>query len=842
MMHPGKMISAWAAAIPSAVLPRACLWLLLLSCSWPARGATLPSALYEEWRKSPAPADGSVALVNPPSLQWASVRHWEKRDVLYRVELSDEANFPPARTLRGPAQRWCFYNPHSRLKPGKWYWRYEIQDGPKRTVKGPYSFEIQAGTFVFETPTFERFLAHIPKVHPRVITQGHDLAAIRKSAATHPLSGGIIRQGKKAAASSIYDGPLSDTDPARARTLERRASNEVRLFHALVDAYVLSGDQGMLEALHRRLSVLLKWPTDDLLGSQVLVALAKAYDALYHELSPEDRARILAIVEKQLRKGLSAWPGNIEGRQVENHFWQMELSGNFAATLATVHDLAASREMLEYTYELFLARFPNLATPDGGWAEGLGYFGVNKSAVVDMALLLKKVGHVDVFKMQWYQTLADYFIYFAPLGGRIDGFGDMHDRVGNGDIGQAMMLVLGQENRDAKALFRAASLMKTDRAVEPWYQIVNGIVFDAANVPRPDTLPLARMFRGVGLAALHTDVLDSSRDTAVYFRSSPFGAKGHMHANQNAFNLSHRGEPVFYSSGYYTSFADPHSLTSYRHTRAHNTILVNGCGQAFGHEGYGWIKRYAHGQDLSYVCGDATMAYRPTVDEQFLGLLSSNKVPPTPENGLGDGKLKLFERHVLFIRPKTIVIYDVLHSEVSSDWTLLLHTMKKPSLNPDGTLLLETALTRALGYVAGSQPLTFDLTDQFYSPAVDLLKKYQATPNQYHVRYRSKAKCPSMRFLSILQIADPGETLPQVVDLGNGKFSVNDIWLQVELDPEKAPSLSAERDDAKLYINRLPGEVFGQRVAVPDGPATLLAERHEGKSIMVVSENLPPVP
>jgi len=150
-------------------------------------------------------------------------------------------------------------------------------------------------------------------------------------------------------------------------------------------------------------------------------------------------------------------------------------------------------------------------------------------------------------------------------------------------------------------------------------------------------------------------------------------------------------------------------------------------------------------------------------------------------------------------------------------------------------------LTRALAYVAGSQPLAFDLTDRFYAPAVDLLKKYQATPNQYHIRYGSKAKSRSMRFLSVLQIADPGEMLPPVVDLGNGGFRVNEIRLQVELDPAKAPSLSAERDEAKLYINRLPAEVFGQRVAVPNGPATLLAEKHDGKSIMVVSENLPPV-
>jgi hypothetical protein len=325
----------------------------------------------------------------------------------------------------------------------------------------------------------------------------------------------------------------------------------------------------------------------------VLTVLAMTFDAFHDDLTADQRKRLLAVMERQLKHGLSVWPGQIEGRQVENHFWQVELAGNFTAALAVFDELAAGREMLEYTYGLFLARFPNLAGPDGGWAEGHGYFGVNESAVVDMALLLKHVGRVDVFQKEWYRSLPDYFIYFAPIGGRMDGFGDMHDRIGNGDLGQAMMLVLGHETGDPRALYRAAALAKkTSEAVEPWYQLVHGVAADPSQATPPPGLPQSRVFRGVGLAALHTDVLDSSRDTAVYFRSSPFGAKGHMHANQNAFNLSRRGEPLFYSTGYYTSFGDAHSMSSYRHTRAHNTILVNGCGQAFGHEGYGWIKRH----------------------------------------------------------------------------------------------------------------------------------------------------------------------------------------------------------------------------------------------------------
>lgn len=827
--------------------PRILVWIL---CSFLiARAAELPPTLYEEWRKSPAPANGSVALVNPPSLQWASMKHWDGRDARYRVELSEDASFPDGRTIRGNVQRACFFNPHARLAPGTWHWRYEIRDGTKREVKGPYAFQIATNTPVFETPDFAKFLAGLPTAHPRVITQGHTLAEVRVSAAKHPLAKSVIAQGRKAAAAEIYDGPVRDSDPALGRALERKAGREVKFLESLVDAYVLSGDTALRDAALKRLNVILKWPTDDLLGSQVLATLATTFDALHDALSPEIRSRMLAVMDRQIRRGLSAWPGNIEGRQVENHFWQVELSANFTAALATIGELEASRDMLEYTYELFLARFPNLATPDGGWAEGFGYFGVNKTAVVDMALLLKKVGHVDVFKKEWYQSLPDYFNYFAPINGRMDGFGDMHDRVGNGNIGQAMMLVVGEENNDPQARYRTAALANAKSetkdgdegvAAEPWYQIVNNITFDPSRVLRPTSLPQARMFRGVGLAALHTDVLDSSRDTAVYFRSSPFGAKGHMHANQNAFNLSRRGEPLFYSTGYYTTFGDPHSMSSYRHTRAHNAILVNGCGQAFGHEGYGWIKRFISGEQVAYVCGDATMAYRPTVDQQFLDMLAESKIQPTRENGYGDSKLKLCERHVLLIRPDIVVIYDVLESEVASDWTLLLHTMKKPELDSRGLLALITEKNAASGFVTGSQPLNFGVTDQFWSPPVDIKKKYKAMPSQFHINYTTKNKTTGMRFLTILQMSNSTDKIVPVTDAGAGNLSFGNIKLHAELDPTKPAQLCAATETAQLFINAMPHQVFDRDVHAPQLPSTLLAEKHGDAISIVISQNAPP--
>ena len=233
----------------------------------------LPPTLYEEWRRAPAPVDGIEAPINPPSLQWASVKHWEGRDVRYRVEFSDDPGFAATRTTAGEPQRACFFNLHKKLAPGTWYWRYHVLDGATSVTKGPYSFVVKAETPVFESPSFDAFAGSVPARHPNVVTFGRDLTEVRKTAANHPLAKEIIDAGRKAAGAVIYDGPICDKDPARSRSLERQASREVRLVSDLVEACTLSDDAAIRGALVKRLNVLLKWPTNDLLGLQVLTAL-----------------------------------------------------------------------------------------------------------------------------------------------------------------------------------------------------------------------------------------------------------------------------------------------------------------------------------------------------------------------------------------------------------------------------------------------------------------------------------------------------------------------------------------------------------------------------------------
>ena len=93
------------------------------------------------------------------------------------------------------------------------------------------------------------------------------------------------------------------------------------------------------------------------------------------------------------------------------------------------------------------------------------------------------------------------------------------------------------------------------------------------------------------------------------------------------------------------------------------------------------------------------------VDEQFLELNSKNNIQQTPEFGFGDAKLKLFERHMIFVHPATLIVYDVLESEEPAEWSFLLHSMKKPELDDHGILMLNTGMNYAEVRVMGSGAL-----------------------------------------------------------------------------------------------------------------------------------------
>ena len=561
---------------------------------------------------------------------------------------------------------------------------------------------------------------------------------------------------------------------------------------------------------------------------------AKFYDTFYDQIDSELKAKIVDKSEEFLHKMSEHWIGVAESRQYNNHFWQKELSGYFYVALAIFQESDIAKKALEYGYEIFLAKSPVLGGNDGGWANGLGYFGVNTGTVIDMAYIISKVGKANVFDKPWYKNMSNYYFYCSPAGGPIDGFGDMHDRRNNDGLGTKHALYISYPTKEPIGMyqFHKTYKPKKDRSLDNFF-LTTGFNYQTSKTPNLVNVPQDRLFREIGELAMHINILKPSKDLGVYFRSSPYGSNGHMHANQNCFNVSYNGERMFYSSGYYTSMANPHSLTSYKHTRAHNGIVIDGKGQAFGNEGYGWIKKQISGEEISYVCGDASQAYKKVTDDQWSDFIEEHFNDQTgPRSAsFGDNPLRTFDRHLILLREANVVlVYDVIESPKPVQTSFLLHTPLKSRKINDNSIIYKGKNSRAQATVFSSREAKLEVSDQFYVKAVDFKKKYKnGVPNQYHISSKTTDKSTITKYLTVIQLGSAEESFEPVSFDGN-QLRIKNWIAKVNMKETAKQSLQIIGPNSSLYIGGIPSKVRGVSFKnVPENSSLLVEKTKSGK-------------
>src|SRR5690606_8035731 len=199
---------------------------------------------------------------------------------------------------------------------------------------------------------------------------------------------------------------------------------------------------------------------------------------------------------------------------------------------------------------------------------------------------------------------------------------------------------------------------------------VMGFLYDA-NLPplpaakAPTDLPVSKIFHGIGVASLHTTLLNSADDVHLLFKSSPFGSQSHGHNPHNSFQLNAFGEALLTTCVYRDLHGSKFHYQWAHSTRAHNAVLVNGEQQArHTPEPHGRIVDFVTEPGWDYVSGDATDAY-------------------------GD-LLERYVRHVVFVKPDVVVIYDELEAREPATFQFMLHAEdpfdvaeKKASLHLD---------------------------------------------------------------------------------------------------------------------------------------------------------------
>jgi len=172
-------------------------------------------------------------------------------------------------------------------------------------------------------------------------------------------------------------------------------------------------------------------------------------------------------------------------------------------------------------------------------------------------------------------------------------------------------------------------------------------------VPRPPTdLTPSIHYRHIGLAIFNTSLVDGLEGATVAMHSGRYFA-GHQHPDQNSFVIHAYGDKLAIDGGYYDWYGSPHFKAYSMTTLAHNTLLVDGEGQAIRTPGAdGRIANYFDAPGYGYVVGDAS-------DPDVYG-----------------GRLERFDRRILFIKPGFVVIHDLVASAQKPsklDW--LLHAI-----------------------------------------------------------------------------------------------------------------------------------------------------------------------
>ncbi len=741
-----------------------------------------------------SPQDGQTICLNPSAFVWPR----QDSAFTYQMQLSRNPGFAESRSVTSKERPWCFYNHHEPLEPGTWYWRYRTNT---REAKGEWS---QATTFTL-TPhavampakSFDDFLATIPRSRPRQELAGRNIAEFREQAKKHPYFSKHVERCTDALAADepslkeLQQGFLLTGDPAFAR-------KGAALLTERIENYT---------------------PGHNFLNVRQMGVIAGLFDSFSEFLDEPTRHAFLDKARETLEQ-LNYSMGRVEQKAYDNHFWQMSAFGYLRTAMALAHEWPETHVYLEYIYGLLMAKHPVLGPADGGWANGHGYFHVNDVTILGCTKDLQ-LGGVDLFAAHpWYRNTVKYLMYCTPVGSQVPGFGDKSETHPNQLNSMVLQLLFRQAKDDPMAQWqlrrqRRVKAWKTDFSY--WDYIVAGTVEeDWLDAPEPKAFANAAVFNGVGLAALHSDLNgDPDDDIVVYFRSSPYGGGiAHMTCSQNAFNISYKGEKLFYHTGnYQAGFASDHVFTDYRHTRSHNGVLVNGLSQGFGTQYYGWIKHFGNVDQIAYACGDASMAYGGVDDkagEHQTGKYGLGYLAPL---------LTKYDRHLVFCRPNLLVVYDDLEAKEAATFNLVLNSRSTDcELTKDGQFHVRSGKGEGVAQVFASQNESRGYSNEYVTPFRD------ERPSR--AGFLTNRRSTKARFLTIVQMGDKAAFEAQKLSIKDGRVDVGGFMVEAELDDNNPPMLRVAGNGAKLIVE--------------NGDVPTLSGTENGESRTEVAPYLPP--
>jgi len=808
--------------------------------------------LMHEMRETPSPLNNLVISDRNISFQWplpegvveinsgldgmASDKKKEKREkgkITYKIRFSKDKYFQKDAVLKSTL--YPFYNSEEVLSAGDWYWQYCFVEGNNELWSDILHFVVEDNVNKFTPPPFKQFIEKLPKTHPRILIFQDEWDDFIKKSEQKPEREWYLNYANKVLkapivqlANAIDTTKVSELDnlvkqkALLTRESRRIVDKEEANIETLIRAFVLTKNDIYAKAAIQRLSEMITWKsTPYLVGdfnqATLLSLCSMAYDSFYSILSENEKELLLKEIKENGSAIFKHFNNRLENHIADNHNWQMNLRIFSMAAYAVYGELSEAEVWADYSYNLWLARFPGL-NADGAWHNGDSYFHVNIRTLIEVPYFYSRVTGYDFFLDPWYKGSGMYVIYQQPPFSKSGGNGSSHQKIlipKGQKVGYADALsrltnnsyladyvnIIKKENKD---ILQEAFLAKPGDL--SWFRLMN-------DKPQPKgkglaDLPNSHIFPQSGLASCMSNWKDLKNNAMLSFRSSPYGSTSHALANQNAFNTFFAGKSLFYSSGHHVSFTDQHSIYCHRGTRAHNTILVNGMGQKIGTEGYGWIPRYYTGEKIHYVLGDASNAYGKVISQLWLKRGVESDLEYTPENGWDENRLKTFRRHIVTLDDSGLVfIYDELEADTLVNWNYLLHTVENPITANQDEKYLKIRATNDIGvsdvYLFSEDKLDFSTTDKFFYPAINWLRaddegNFASYENHWHFQANSSKK-QQYRFAAIVHTHHKDSTDIKINSSTN-EIKVNGWTIYLNLSSEGKPTFKVENKEKEIYV------------------------------------------
>jgi hypothetical protein len=697
------------------------------------------------------PGDGDTARLNPPSFIWLH----EKDAATYTIQWSIQADFGDAETADGFV--WNTYTHHAPLAPGEYHWRYRFtaQDGRQSGWSAVRKVMVPDDAQPFPMPSRIQQQQRVPSGHPRLFLRPEDLPRLRE------LAGGKLADDfeklRSEAERILRAGPTSEpTHRGSARDKNdqeaikywwpnrEQTERACREAETLAFVYLISQDRKYGEAARRWVLHLASWdpdgPTNFRLnceaGKPMLFRPARAYDWAHDMFTPAEREQIRAST---LRRVSDAWESGEIARGTghlnspygshANRIWHKVGE----AGIAFLGEIPEAETWLDYAVNKFHGCYPVWADDDGGWHEGVSYWSgyMGKERFLQAVDAQRRLG--DLQPPHGFAQVGDYPLYIAPPGSPNSGFGDLAFRPPSSGVGAFMEYHLRVKGSQPDGQHAGYWRWWTQRWGMKGPDGILGFLY-AANLPPlpaarpPEDLPPSKVFRGIGVASLHTTLLDSRDDVHFLFKSSPFGTQSHGHNPHNTFQLNAYGEALLTTCVYRDLHGSKFHYQWAHSTVAHNGVLVDGQGQTKHTPApHGRIVDHRFTPKWDYVVGDATEAY--------------------------GGRLVRYRRHVVFVKGSAdeagsvpfLVLYDELEAKAPATFQFMLHALR--AFDVDETQQrLSVQQPRAgldVQYLA-PQPLSFRQWDGFTPPPT------REFPNQWHVEAGTREPSRQIGMLTVL--------------------------------------------------------------------------------------------